>query len=137
MFFDPIYLLFIAPGLLLALCASFRVRHAFARYSQVSAELGYSGAEAAERLLALSGIRDVRVVPTDGYLSDHYNPLTKELAPMRTEAIMAHSLGHVAGRGLFHELQCQLPQRIGRGKHLPKAQVLWSTDYNGRSGNRW
>jgi uncharacterized protein len=103
MFFDPIYLLFIAPGLLLALWASFRVRHAFAKYSDVPAEFGYSGAEAAERLLALSGIRDVRVVPTHGYLSDHYNPLTKELAlsedvyngrSVAAIGIAAHETGH-------------------------------------------
>jgi uncharacterized protein len=98
-----VYLLFIAPGLLLALWASFRVRRAFAKYSQVPAEFGYSGAEAAERLLALSGIRDVRVVTSNGYLSDHYNPLTKELAlsedvyngrSVAAIGIAAHETGH-------------------------------------------
>jgi Zn-dependent membrane protease YugP len=103
MLFDPIYLLFIAPGLLLALWASFRVRRAFAKYSEVPGEFGYSGAEAAERLLALSGIRDVRVVTSNGYLSDHYNPLTKELAlsedvyhgrSVAAIGIAAHETGH-------------------------------------------
>jgi uncharacterized protein len=103
MLFDPTYLLFIAPGLLLALWASFRVRQAFSRYSQVPTELGYSGAEAAERLLTMTGIRDVRVVPAEGYLSDHYNPVTKELAlseevyhgrSVAAIGIAAHETGH-------------------------------------------
>jgi Zn-dependent membrane protease YugP len=103
MFFDPLYFVFIAPGLLLAMWASYRVRQAFAKYSQVPTEFGYSGAEAADRLLALSGIRDVRVVPTQGSLSDHYNPLTKELAlsedvyngrSVAAIGIAAHETGH-------------------------------------------
>jgi uncharacterized protein len=101
--FDPLYLLFIAPGLLLGLWASFSVRTAFARYSQVRPESGASGAEAAERLLEMAGIDDVRVVPAQGYLSDHYNPLSKELAlseevysgrSIAAVGIAAHETGH-------------------------------------------
>ena len=80
MIFDPLYLLFIAPGFLLALWASYRVRSAFSRYSQVVAESGYTGAEAAQGLLDQAGIHDVRIVPTNGFLGDYYNPVTKELA---------------------------------------------------------
>jgi Zn-dependent membrane protease YugP len=103
MFFDPMYLLFIAPGLLLALWASYRVRKAFDEFSQVRSEYGHSGAEAAEILLRHAGIHDVRVVPTNGYLSDHYNPLTKELAlsegvyhgrSVAAIGIAAHEMGH-------------------------------------------
>jgi uncharacterized protein len=101
--FDLTYLLFIAPGLLLALWASYRVRSAFAHYSQVPSENGYSGAEAAERLLNEAGIHDVSVVRTEGYLSDHYNPATKELAlsdevysgrSIAAIGIAAHETGH-------------------------------------------
>jgi hypothetical protein len=80
MFFDPIYLLFIAPGLLLSLWASFRVKSAFNKYSKVRTARGLTGAEAAEEMLRQAGISDVRVVPTHGMLSDHYNPLNKTLA---------------------------------------------------------
>ena len=34
MFFDPLYLIFILPGLALSLWASFRVKSAFKKYSQ-------------------------------------------------------------------------------------------------------
>jgi uncharacterized protein len=75
-----IYLLFIAPGLLLSMLASWMVKSAFSRYSQVRTMNGLTGAEAAERMLASAGVRDVTVERTDGFLSDHYNPLTKKLA---------------------------------------------------------
>jgi len=35
MMFDPMYLLFIAPGFLFALLASFMTKSAFSRYSKV------------------------------------------------------------------------------------------------------
>jgi Zn-dependent membrane protease YugP len=132
MLFDPIYLIFIAPGLLLALWASFRVRHAFAKYSQVPAEMGYSGAEAAERLLSFSGIRDVRVVPSSGHLTDHYNPLTKELAlseevyhgrSVAAIGIAAHEMGHA-----LQHAQGYMPLWI-RSALVPTANIGSSIGY--------
>jgi len=80
MFFDPVWLILMAPALLLSLWASWRTNSAFKKYSRVRALSGLTGAQAAERLLAGAGIRDVQVVPTKGALSDHYNPLDKTLA---------------------------------------------------------
>ena len=51
MFFDPIYFLFIGPGLLLSLWASFRVKRAFNKYSKVRSARGLTGAEAAQEML--------------------------------------------------------------------------------------
>ena len=51
MYFDPMYFIFIAPGLLLSLWASFRVKSAFNKYSQVRSARGLTGAQAAEELL--------------------------------------------------------------------------------------
>jgi Zn-dependent membrane protease YugP len=102
-YFHPMYFAFILPGVLLSLWASYRVKSAFNRYSQVGTANGYSGAEAAQMLLDRAGIRDVRVVPTNGYLSDHYNPATKELAlsegvyagrSVAAVGIAAHEAGH-------------------------------------------
>ena len=56
MYFDSMYLLFIAPGLVLALWASYRVKCAFKRYSEVASASGYTGAEAAQRVLDRAGI---------------------------------------------------------------------------------
>lgn len=80
-FFDMTYLLMVLiPGLVLSGLASLMVKSSFARYSQVGTRRGYTGAQAAQRLLDGAGITDVSVVETHGFLSDHYNPVTKTLA---------------------------------------------------------
>ncbi len=73
------YLIFALPGLLLALWASYRTKSTFDHYSRIRAASRLTGAEAAARLLAQAGIRDVVIEPTDGYLSDHYDPMSKKL----------------------------------------------------------
>lgn len=78
--FDPLYLLLMAPALVLSLWASFRTKSAFAKYSKVRVSTGLTGAQAAQRMLEAAGIHDVKIVPHQGLLSDHYNPVTKTLA---------------------------------------------------------
>jgi Zn-dependent membrane protease YugP len=80
MIFDPLYLLFIAPGLALSLWASMRVKSTFNKYSKVRSMRGLTGAQAAQELLRGAGITDVTIVRSQGMLSDHYNPVNKTLA---------------------------------------------------------
>jgi Zn-dependent membrane protease YugP len=80
LFYDYHYLLFILPGLVLSLWATWRTRSAFKKYSRVRSARGLTGAQAAQAMLSAAGIYDVRVVPVSGTLSDHYNPATKQLA---------------------------------------------------------
>lgn len=105
--FDPMYLLFVGPAMLLSMWASWKTRSAFNKYSKVRAMAGLTGAQAAQRLLDRAGIGDVEVVPTRGYLSDHYNPLTKKLA--LSEAVYSQpsiaAVGvacHEAGHAIQH-----------------------------------
>jgi Zn-dependent membrane protease YugP len=74
------YLILMLPALAFSLWASWRTQAAFKKYQRVGTLRGLSGAEAAHAMLRSAGIDDVRVVPTHGLLSDHYNPLTKTLA---------------------------------------------------------
>lgn len=107
MMFDPLYFLFIVPGLALSIWASFRVKRTFNRYSQVPSRSGRTGAEAAQILLRGAGISDVRIVRSHGMLSDHYNPLTKTLAlsePVHDSTSVA-AIGvatHEAGHAIQH-----------------------------------
>jgi Zn-dependent membrane protease YugP len=103
MFFDPIYLLFVAPGMLLSLWASWRVKSTFAHYHQVRSRSGMSGAEAARELLRRQNINDVQIEPVDGQLSDHYDPTTKTLRlsadvyhgrSLSALGVAAHEAGH-------------------------------------------
>ena len=107
MFFDPMYLLFIAPALALSLWASWRTRSAFNKYSRVRTARGLTGAQAARILLDTAGLNDVEIVPAQGFLSDHYNPMTRKLA--LSEAVYGSpsvaAVGvacHEAGHALQH-----------------------------------
>jgi len=107
MFFDPMYFLFIAPGLALSLWASFRVKSAFNKYSKVRSARGLTGAEAAQEMLDRAGITGVKIVPTHGILSDHYNPLNKTLAlsesVYQSNSIAAIGVAtHEAGHAIQH-----------------------------------
>ncbi|HJO93537.1 MAG TPA: zinc metallopeptidase [Victivallales bacterium] len=78
-FFDPMYLLFAVPGLILAMLASFYTKSTFAKYAKITASTGLTGAMAAQKMLNNAGIYNVRVEQTQGFLSDHYDPRTKTL----------------------------------------------------------
>jgi uncharacterized protein len=103
MFFDPLYLLFLAPGMLLAMWAQWRIKSAYDNASRIAPRSGYSGAEAAQALLQRFGLDEVRIEPTQGYLSDHYVPgehvlrLSPDVYAGRSLAalgVAAHETGH-------------------------------------------
>ncbi|GBD35483.1 hypothetical protein HRbin36_00595 [bacterium HR36] len=106
-YFDPVYLLFLLPGLLLSLWASWRVQANFSYYSRVPNSSGLSGAEAAQYILDQAGLHDVEVTLTEGFLSDHYDPLSKRLA-LSPETYHSRSIAavgvaaHEAGHALQH-----------------------------------
>ena len=107
MYFDPLYFVFLAPGLLLSLWASWKVKSTFRRYSEVPAASGMSGAQAAAELMRRRGIRDVAVEEVDGFLSDHYDPGAKvlRLSPDVYHGRSLASLGvaaHEAGHAIQH-----------------------------------
>jgi Zn-dependent membrane protease YugP len=100
---DPIYFVFLAPGILLALWAQLRVQSAYQRASRIPARRGLTGAEAAEAVLHDSRAPGVRIEPTEGWLSDHYLPgervlrLSEPVFGGRSVAalgIAAHEAGH-------------------------------------------
>jgi Zn-dependent membrane protease YugP len=105
--FDPLYLIMIAPALILALIAQMMVKTAFAKYSKVTSYSGLTGAQAAERMLRSSGIFDVTVEPAQGFLSDHYDP-TKKVIRLSPDVYQSNSLAavgvacHEAGHALQH-----------------------------------
>ncbi len=75
----------------------------FTRYSKIGLANGMSGREIAEKMLKENGIYDVKVTSVEGFLSDHYNPVTKtvNLSPdvyngtsVSSAAVAAHECGH-------------------------------------------
>jgi Zn-dependent membrane protease YugP len=103
MFFDPVYFLFLSPGILLALWAQYRVHSAYKEASQIPARSGLTGAQAAGAMLDSVGVQGVHIEPVEGYLSDHYAPNEKvlRLSPgvyqersLAAVGIAAHEAGH-------------------------------------------
>ena len=78
-FFDPIYFVFVAPGFLLAALATILTKSTFAKYSNVASSKRITGAQAAREMLQRHGIRGVNIEPTQGQLTDHYDPTTRTL----------------------------------------------------------
>ncbi len=79
MIFDPLYLLILAPALLLALWAQWRTHSAFSREKKVLAARGITGARAAAQVMAAAGVAGVAIEPVAGVLTDHYDPRHKVL----------------------------------------------------------
>jgi uncharacterized protein len=101
MFFDPRYLLMIAPAFLLAMWAQMKVRSTYAAAQQIPCQL--SGAAAARHVLNSAGLTNVEIEQVPGQLTDHYDPrekvlrLSQEVYESRSLAavgIAAHEAGH-------------------------------------------
>lgn len=102
-FIDPLYLIIIAPGFLLAGYASLKVKSTFARGTDIPTRGGYSGRDIAQAILDREGIYDVKIEPVQGHLSDHYDPRNKvlRLSPdvyngrsVAAAGVAAHEVGH-------------------------------------------
>lgn len=103
MYFNPFWLIFALPGLILGIWAQSRVKGAFNKYSKVRTARGITGAEVARTLLDGQGLYDVQIEEVKGRLSDHYDPRTRvlRLSPevyrtpsVAAAGIAAHEMGH-------------------------------------------
>jgi Zn-dependent membrane protease YugP len=74
-----------------------RLRSKFREYAQVRLQANLTGAQVAELMLADHGIRDVRIISTDGQLTDKTVNLSEGVYAERSAsaaAIAAHECGH-------------------------------------------
>jgi len=87
----------------ISLVVSLVLKSKFTKYSKLPLSNGMSGKEIAEKMLRENGIYDVKVTTSQGFLSDHYNPLNKtvNLSPevysgtsISAAAVAAHECGH-------------------------------------------
>ena len=102
-FFNPYYLLFMAPAIIMMIVVQLYVNSAYKKWGQVPTRNRMSGAEAAQRLIRSGGLYDVNIEGVSGRLSDHYDPRKKTLRlsqgvyegrSVASLAIAAHELGH-------------------------------------------
>ena len=97
------YFILIGLTMLLSMYASWKVSSNYRKYSQVPASSGMTGAEVAQRILDLNGIRDVSIHSTQGHLTDHYDPSNRRLVlseenyygtSVAALGVAAHECGH-------------------------------------------
>ena len=101
-YWDSTYIL-VLIGALISAWAALNVRSSFRRYSDTYSSRGITANEAAERILSLAGIRDVRIERISGSLTDHYSPNEKVLRlsdsvygsrSVAAIGVAAHECGH-------------------------------------------
>ncbi len=102
-FFDPLYLVFMIPGLILTLWAQAKLRSSFSKYRQIPNSRGLTGAQAAQEVMRAAGVYDVGIEPIAGELTDHFDPRDKVLRlsepiysgrSIAAMAVAAHEAGH-------------------------------------------
>ncbi len=104
---DPMYFVYIGPGLILSLYATWKTKSTFSKYSKVGSRNRMTGAQAAAQMLQRNGISNVKIEHTGGWLSDHYDPRHKvlRLSTMCIRAIRCLRLGlHVMKR----DMRCKM-----------------------------
>src|SRR5512147_1170922 len=125
-FFDPMYLIFMIPAFILMGLASWYVRHAYSKWSQVRASSGLTGQMAAQRLISTGNLYGVQVQGTAGQLTDHYDPRDKTLylsqgvdnsPSIAAVAIAAHELGHA-----MQDAEDYFPMRV-RSMLVPAVNI--------------
>ena len=96
-------MLLILPGLLLGLWAQARVKSSFEKFSKVRTQRGIPSQELVRQLLSRQGVVDITISPTQGTLSDHYDPSSNTLRlsqgvfgsdSVAAVGIAAHEAGH-------------------------------------------
>lgn len=101
-YFDPTYIL-VLIGAVLCLAAQAKVSMTYGKYEKVRSRTGMTGAQAAQRILEMSGIYDVRIERVSGRLTDHYDPTSKVLrlsdatyasGSVAAIGVAAHECGH-------------------------------------------
>jgi len=123
-YFDPTYLIFAIPGLLLAMWAQWKVQSTFNKYAQVPTQNGVNGVQTAQTLINRNALQ-VGVTSIAGQLTDHYDPGSKTVALSQSSqqnsvasvAVVAHELGHA-----MQDKENYGPLKL-RGAIVPAVQI--------------
>jgi Zn-dependent membrane protease YugP len=125
MFFNPLYLVFALPGLLLAMLAQWSVRSTFKKYAKIPTQRQVNGIQTAQILMHNNGLLGISVQGTQGQLTDFYNPANKSINlsdsssqnSIASVSVVAHELGHAQ-----QDADNYLPLKL-RGAIVPAVQV--------------
>jgi Zn-dependent membrane protease YugP len=105
--YNPLFLIFMLPALILGIIAQAAVKGRFDKYSKVRTLRGLTGAQAARQILDSNGLYDVSIEEGGGFLTDHYDPRSRtlRLSPQVARSPSVASVGvaaHESGHALQH-----------------------------------
>ena len=146
-FFDPLFLCFMIPSMILGFVAQAAVKNRFAKYSQVRTMRGLTGAQVARRILDENGLYNVVVEETQGFLGDHYDPRsqTLRLSPdvarvpsVAAAGIAAHESGHALQHAKgYAPLQLRSAAKLRRLQYTRELPPLFNEGHTDRPASRF
>lgn len=116
---SPGYMLISLIGMALIFIPQMLVMNTYKKFANIKSSTGLTGADTARAILQNNGITDVQVVPTEGELSDHYDPTQKVIRlsqdiyygnSISALGIAAHESGHA-----IQDNKGYMPMRIRAG----------------------
>ena len=96
-------MIILIPAIVLSFWAQAKVSTTFSKYSQVRCSRGYTGADAARKMLNANGLDSVPIYAVQGTLTDHFDPRNNSISlsdPVVDEqsisaiAVACHECGH-------------------------------------------
>lgn len=105
---QPLFWLLFILVFVFALYAQIRVSSAYRKNARIPSRGRITGREAAEAVMSRAGIHDVEIVEISGHLTDHYDPVRRQLA-LSSENYRGYSLAalgvsaHEAGHAIQHQ----------------------------------
>ena len=146
-FLDPLYIVVLVVTLAITGWAAWRVKSTYGKWSKVDSGINLDAFDFARRLLDRQGLQHVRIEPTPGQLTDHYDPRGKILRvstqvadatalsttgvstsvsrlSVAAAAVIAHEVGH-ALQDHAGDPAMKLRQAIVRAAQLGSGLAPW------------
>lgn len=104
-FIDRYYIFLVVPVIILSVIIQARLKSTYAKYSKIGNARRITGAQAAQMVLNYYGINDVSIIPTQGVMTDCYDPTQKVIKlsegvfnspSIAAVGIACHEAGHAA-----------------------------------------
>lgn len=126
------YDLLIWLGLIITCLSQILIKIAYNKYQKQDNKKRLTGFDVARQILDKNGLKDILVLETTGYLSDHYDPIKKVIklstniyngTTISAAAVAAHECGHA-----IQDKEDYKPMRI-RSKIIPTVNLFTKLGY--------
>lgn len=126
------YDLLIWIGLIITIISQLLIKITYSKYQKQENKKRLTGFDVARQILDKNGLKDILILETSGYLTDHYDP-TKKVVKLSTDiyhgttissaSVAAHECGHA-----IQDKENYTPMRI-RSKIVPTVNLFTKLGY--------